>query len=77
MSGTATLAVVLLAFFVVGIGAGVAVVIALSARRTRKPPRPDWPVSEDEPDWPVREDGPRWPVREDEDEGGYWTREGE
>ena len=68
MSTTATLAVVLLAFFVAGIGAGVAVVIALSARRTRQPPRPDWPASED---------GPRWPVREDDDEGGYWTREGE
>ena len=77
MSGTATLAVVLLAFFVAGIGAGVVVVIALSARRTRKPPRPDWPSSEDEPDWPVHEDGPRWPVREDDDEGGYRPRGGE
>ena len=58
MSGTATLAVVLLAFFVAGIGAGVAVVIALSARRTREQPGPDWPASEDddqEGDW-TRED---------------------
>lgn len=68
MSATATLAVVLLAFFVVGIGAGVAAVIALSARRTRKPPGPAWPV---------REDGPRWPVREDDAEDGYWPRDGE
>jgi len=71
------LAVVLLAFFVAGIGAGVAVVIALSARRTRKPPRPDWSASEDEPAWPRNDDGPRWPVREDDDEGGYWHRAGE
>ena len=68
MSATATLAVVLLAFFAVGIGAGVAVVMALSARRPHKPPGPDWPDSED---------GPRWPDSEDDDEGGYWTREGE
>lgn len=68
MSGTATLAVVLLAFFVAGIGAGVVVVLALSARRTRKPPGPDWPRNDD---------GPRWPVREDDDEGGYWHRAGE
>ena len=59
MIGAGTLAVILLVFFVAGIGAGVVVVIALSARRTRKPPRPDWPV------------------REDDDEGGYWTRDGE
>lgn len=86
MSATATLAVVLLAFFVAGIGAGVAVVIALSARRTREQPGPDWPASEDEldwpdnedePDWPRSDDGPRWPVREDDDEGGYWPRAGE
>ena len=62
MIGAGTLAVVLLVFFVVGIGAGVVVVIALSARRTRKPPRPDWPVSEDEPDWPVSRGGD-WPRR--------------
>ncbi len=55
MSATATLAVVLLAFFVVGIGVGVAVVMALSARRTRKPPGPDWPVRE------VDDDGGDWP----------------
>jgi len=71
------LAVVLLAFFVAGIGAGVAVVIALSVRRTREQPGPDWPASEDEPDWPRNDDGPRWPVREDDDEGGYWSRAGE
>jgi hypothetical protein len=41
--GAGTLAVILLVFFVAGIGAGVVVVIALSARRTRQPPRPDWP----------------------------------
>lgn len=76
MSPTATLAVVLLAFFLVGIGAGVAVVIALSARRTHEQPGPDWPAGEDEPDWPGSDDGPRWPVRED-DEGGYWPRAGE
>ena len=64
MSGPATLAVVLLAFFVAGIGAGVAVVIALSARRTRKPPEPDWPASEDEPGWPVSRGGD-WPRRGD------------
>jgi len=73
MSTTATLAVVLLAFFVAGIGAGVAVVIALSARRTRKPPRPDWSASEDEPAWPVSEDEPGWPVSR----GGDWPRRGE
>lgn len=77
MSATATLAVVLLAFFVAGIGAGVVVVIALSARRTREQPGPDWPASEDEPDWPRNDDGPHWPVREDDDEGGYWPRAGE
>ena len=77
MSATATLAVVLLAFFVVGIGAGVAVVMALSARRTREQSGPDWPASEDEPDWPRNDDGPRWPAREDDDEGGYWPRAGE
>src|SRR6185437_15717948 len=77
VSGTATLAVVLLAFFVAGIGAGVAVVIALSVRRTREQPGPDWPASEDEPDWPRNDDGPRWPVREDDDQDGDWTRAGE
>jgi hypothetical protein len=86
VSATATWAVVLLAFFVAGIGAGVAVVIALSARRTREQPGPDWPASEDELDWPDNEDepywprsddGPRWPVREDADEDGYWPRAGE
>lgn len=77
MIGAGTLAVILLVFFAVGIGAGVVAVMALSARRPRKPPRPDWPVSEDEPGWPVHEDGPRWPVREDDDEGGYWPRGGE
>jgi hypothetical protein len=53
--GTATLAVVSLVFFAAGIGAGVVVVIALSARRTRKPPGPGWPVSEDDGEsgyWP-------------------------
>lgn len=55
MSGTATLAVVLLAFFVAGIGAGVVVVIALSARFTREPTGPDWPVREDD------DDGGYWP----------------
>jgi hypothetical protein len=86
VSATATLAVVLLAFFVAGIGAGVAVVIALAARRTREQPGPDWPASEDERDWPDSEgerdwprsgDGLRWPVREDDDEGGYWPRAGQ
>ena len=62
MIGTGTLAVVLLVFFVAGIGAGVVVVIALSARRTRKPAGPDWPVSEDEPAWPVSGGGD-WPRR--------------
>jgi len=71
VSGTATLAVVLLAFFVAGIGAGVAVVIALSARRTREQPGPDWPASEDEPDWPDSEDEPDWPDSEDEPD---WPR---
>jgi hypothetical protein len=71
------LAVVLLAFFVAGIGAGVAVVFALSARRPRETPRPDWPASENEPDSPVGEDGSHWPAREDDDEGGYWPRAGE
>jgi len=71
--GTGTLAVVLLVFFVAGIGAGVVVVIALSVRRTRKPPRPDWPLSEDEPDWPLSEDEPDWPVSR----GGDWPRRGE
>ena len=73
MIGTGTLAVVLLVFFVAGIGAGGVVVIALSVRRTRKPPRLDWPVSEDEPDWPVSEDEPGWPVSR----GGDWSRNGE
>jgi hypothetical protein len=74
VSATATLAVVLLAFFVVGIGAGVAVVTALSVRRTRKPRWPgDWPAREDDP----AEDGPRWPAAEDDDEGGYWSRGGQ
>ena len=77
MSATATLAVVLLAFFVAGIGAGVAVVFALSARRPREQPGPDWPASEDEPDWPRNDDGPRWPERKDDDEGGDWPRAGE
>ena len=54
MIGTATLAVVLLVVFAAGIGAGVVVVIALSARRTRKPAGPGWPVSEDGPRWPGR-----------------------
>jgi hypothetical protein len=58
--GAGTLAVILLVFFVAGIGAGVVVVIALPARRTRKPPRPDWPVNEDEPGWPVS-GGSDWP----------------
>lgn len=77
MIGTSTLAVVLLVFFAAGIGAGVVVVIALSARRTRKPAEPGWAVSENEPGWPVSEDGPRWPVREDDAEDGYWPRDGE
>ena len=64
MIGAGTLAVILLVFFMAGIGAGVVVVIALSARRTRKPPRPDWPVSEDEQGWPVSG-------------GGDWSRSGE
>jgi hypothetical protein len=73
VSGTATLAVVLLVFFAVGIGAGVVAVIALSACRNRRPPRPGWPVSEDQPGWPVSEDQPGWPVSG----GGDWPRGGE
>ena len=62
MIGTGTLAVILLVFFAAGIGAGVVVVMALSARRTRMPPGPDWPVSEEEPAWPVSRGGD-WPRR--------------
>jgi hypothetical protein len=53
VSGTATLAVVLLVFFAAGIAAGVVAVIALSVRRTRRPadraPGPE-PWSPPEPD---------------------------
>lgn len=62
MSGGALAGVVLLVFFLAGIGVGIVVVIAMSARRTRQPSEDGWPEDEDQDG---HRDGsgdpPRWP----------------
>ena len=57
MSGGAQVGVLMLVFFVGGIAVGVLVVIAMSARRTRKSGEPDWEQDEDD-DWEAGHEEP-------------------
>ncbi len=50
MSGGVLVGVLVLVFFLAGIAAGVLAILAMSARRTRKPGEPDWAQREDD-DW--------------------------
>jgi hypothetical protein len=57
VSGGALVGVLLFVFFLAGIAVGVMVVIAMSARRTRKSGEPDWEQDEDD-EWEADHEEP-------------------